>query len=90
MQKRVSEMKIVTFTDLYCYFITLFYYILFVFRCSFNNDVLMYIDEGTNKLLKIKKSNQINTAEISYLKFLDYQDVFLKLSKISKMSRYPC
>ncbi len=56
MQKHVSEMKIVTFTDLYCYFITLFYHILFwTVSCSFNNDVLMYIDEGTNKLLKINQ-----------------------------------
>ncbi len=64
MQKHVSEMKIVTFTDIYCYFIAilLHYFIIFYFQtvsCSFNNDVLMYIDEGTNKLLKkIKKRNK--------------------------------
>ena len=27
------------------------------YLCSFNNDVWMYIDEGTNKLIQTKKKN---------------------------------
>jgi hypothetical protein len=59
MQKLASEMKTVTFADLYCCFITfivLFYFILFyTVSCSFNND------EGTNKPFKIKiKINKLD------------------------------
>jgi hypothetical protein len=63
MQKHASEMKIVTFTvfiAVLLHFIVLFYFILFhtVLR-SFNNDVQMYIDEGTNKPYKNQiKNNQ--------------------------------
>jgi hypothetical protein len=37
-----------------------------VFQCSFNNDVLMYIDEGKNKLLKIKNQSFTHNIKKTY------------------------
>ncbi len=57
MQKHASEMKIVTFSDNYCYFITFCCFIIFYFLPCHVLSIMMFkmhIDEGTNKLLKIK------------------------------------